>query len=217
MRSITLLLPLALLLMLGSCSSPPKPPTVDESNRRPANSAMAVDLQACKSELYNTQIAMREAQRMAEINSVNEARVAALQQAMASVQARWAALPANTANTANTANSVFMLRFDFGSVRVEVPADLRAALLDSARAAPWVVLRGRTDGEIDNAAEGHIASARAAAVRDYLVSAGVDAHRIHVSHQAVGDHVADNQTPAGRALNRRVEVELYRAVPVALH
>ena len=46
-------------LLLGSCSSAPKPPTVDESNRRPANSAMAIELQACKSDLHNTQIAAR--------------------------------------------------------------------------------------------------------------------------------------------------------------
>ena len=53
-------------------------------------------------------------------------------------------------------------------------------------------------------------------MRDYLMSAGVNASRIRLSHQSVGDHVADNQTSAGRALNRRVEVEVYRAAPVAL-
>lgn len=84
MRSISLLLPISLLLMLGSCSSPPQPPTVDESTRRPANSAMAVELLACKSELHNTRIVARDAERTAEIN-------AALQQALAALQARLAA------------------------------------------------------------------------------------------------------------------------------
>jgi len=41
MRPTSSLIPL--LLVLGSCGSPPKPPTVDESFKRPANSAMAVD------------------------------------------------------------------------------------------------------------------------------------------------------------------------------
>lgn len=209
MRSISLLLPITLLLMLGSCSSPPKPPTVNESTRRPVNSAMAIELQACKSALHNTRLAAREAQRTAETNTVNEERVSALQQAIAITQTRLAA------PSAETANGVFTIHFDFGSTQVVVPADIRQALVESARSAPMLILRGRTDGVVDNVTESRIASARAVAMRDYLVSAGVDASRIHVSHQAVGDHVADNQTPAGRALNRRVEIEVYRALPVA--
>lgn len=210
MRSIILLPLLSLLLTLGSCGSPPKPPTVDESNRRPANLTMAIDLQACKSELHNTRIVARETQRTTEISAANEARVSALQQAIAAVQARLAA------PSADAANSVFTVHFDFGSAEVVVPAEMRAVLVESARAAPLVVLRGRTDGVIDSAADGSIASARAIAMRDYLVSAGVAASRIHLSHQSMGDHVADNRTPAGRALNRRVEVEIYRAAPVAM-
>lgn len=209
MRSISLLL-IAPLLLLGSCSSAPKPPTVDESNRRPANSELAIDLQACKSDLHNTRIVAREAERTAEFNTANEARVSALQRTMASVQARL------TAPSAEAANTIFTIRFEFGSARVVVPDDIRASLIDSASAAPLVVLRGRTDGVINTVAESRIASARAAAVLDYLVSTGVDASRIHVSYQAVGDHVADNQISAGRALNRRVEIEVYRAAPVAV-
>ena len=61
-------LPLAWLvcLLLSSCSSPPKPPTVDESTRRPVNSAMAVDLQTCRSELENTRIVAADSARGAE-------------------------------------------------------------------------------------------------------------------------------------------------------
>ena len=211
MRSnILVKLMIPLLPMLGSCGSAPKPPTVDESNRRPANSAMAIDLQVCQSALHNTRITSREVARAAEINAANEARVSALQRAIAAVQARLAT------STHEAANSIFTIRFDFGSARVVVPAELRAVLLESALAAPLVMLRGRTDGMVDTIAENRIASARAAAVRDYLVSAGVDASRIRLSHQSVGDHVADNQTAAGSALNRRVEVEIYRAAPVAL-
>lgn len=209
MRSIFLPL-ISLSLMLGSCSSPPKPPNVDESTRRPANSALAIDLQTCKSDLHNVRIVARETERTAETNTANEARVSALQRAIASVQARL------TAPSPEAANSIFTIHFDFGSARVVISDDLRTALIESARAAPLVFLRGRTDGVIDTVAESRIASARAAAVRDYLVSVGVDANRIRVSHQSVGDHVSDNQTSAGRALNRRVEIEVYRAAPVAL-
>jgi outer membrane protein OmpA-like peptidoglycan-associated protein len=54
------------------------------------------------------------------------------------------------------------------------------------------------------------------AVRDYLVAAGVDPARIRATYQPAGDHVADNVSAGGRGLNRRVEIELYRALPVAL-
>ena len=199
-------------LLLGSCSSAPKPPTVIESNRRPANSAMAIELQACRSDLHNTQVAAREMQRTAAFNAANEDRMAALQQAISVVQARLAA-PVAGGDTAE-GNRVFTVHFEFGSIQLVVPADVRAALLDQARSAPLIAVRGRTDGVVDSAAQTHIASARAAAVRDYLIGQGVDPGRIRVSHQATGDHVADNQTAAGRARNRRVEIELYRTAPV---
>lgn len=206
MRPTSSLIPL--LLVLGSCGSPPKPPTVDESNKRPANSAMAVDLQVCKSDLQNTRILATESSRLAESAAATLARVSAQQQAIAAVQM---ATPA-----ASPANGVFTVRFGFGSTRVVIPADIASALVETARTAPLVMLRGRTDGATDSAVESRIARERAAAVRDYLVGAGVDAARIRATYQPAGDHAADNSSPAGQGLNRRVEIEVYRALPVAL-
>ncbi len=206
MRPTSSLIPL--LLVLGSCGSPPKPPTVDESNKRPANSAMAVDLQVCKSDLQNTRIVATESSRLAESAAATLARVSTQQQAIAAAQM--------AAPSASPANSVFTIRFGFGSTRIVVPADVASALLESARGAPLVLLRGRTDGATDSAAESRIARERAAAVREYLVGAGVDAARIRATYQPAGDHAADNSSPAGQGLNRRVEIELYRALPVAM-
>ena len=53
-------------------------------------------------------------------------------------------------------------------------------------------------------------------MRDYLVAAGVDPARIRATYQPVGDHVADNGSDSGRSLNRRVEIELYRALPIGM-
>ena len=197
----------ACLLLLGSCSSPPKPLTVDESRKRPANSAAAVDLQVCKSDLQNTRILATESGRVAETVAATSQWVAARQQVVAS-QVR--------PSQAWQANSVFSLRFDFGSSRVVVPADIAAALIDSARAAPLILLRGRTDGSNDSLAESRIARERANAVREYLVSAGVDPARIRATYQPTGDFAVDNASPTGRGMNRRVEVEIYRALPVAV-
>jgi OmpA-OmpF porin, OOP family len=49
---------------------------------------------------------------------------------------------------------------------------------------------------------------RANAVKAYLVSRGIDADRIHPSGRGENDPVASNATTAGRASNRRVEIEV---------
>jgi outer membrane protein OmpA-like peptidoglycan-associated protein len=196
------------LLVLASCSSPPKPPTVDESQKRPVNSQMAVDLQVCKYDLQNTRQMATESGRVAETTAATLANLAARQQILAAMQGAPGQQP--------KANSVFTVRFDFGSTRVVIPADVAATLVEDAKASPLVMLRGRTDGTSDAPAESRIARDRAAAVRDYLVAAGVDPARIRATYQPAGDHVADNASAGGRGLNRRVEIELYRALPVAL-
>jgi outer membrane protein OmpA-like peptidoglycan-associated protein len=196
------------LLLLASCTSPPKPPTVDEAQRRPVNSPMAVELQVCKNDLHNTWLLANESGRRAESAAARLVNLAARQQILAAMQAPAVPPPI-------PANSVFTVRFEFASTQVVIPADAAAALIADARTAPLVLLRGRTDGAIDTLAEGRIARDRAAAVRDYLVAAGVDPARIRATYQPVGDHVADNDSASGRDLNRRVEIELYRALPVA--
>lgn len=196
------------LLVLASCSSPPKPPTVDETEKRPVNSQMAVELQVCKNDLQNTRMMATESGRVAETTAATLANLAARQQILAAMQ--------GPAGQQPKANSVFTVRFDFGSTRVDIPTDVAATLVDDAKASPLVMLRGRTDGNSDAPAESRIARDRAAAVRDYLVAAGVDPARIRATYQPAGDHVADNASAGGRGLNRRVEIELYRALPVAM-
>jgi outer membrane protein OmpA-like peptidoglycan-associated protein len=211
---LTPLIPLIpYLLLLASCSSPPKPPTVDESQKRPVNTQTGVELQVCKNDLHNTRLLATESGRLAESTAATLANIAARQQVLTALQGPAGALPQGSAQQAN---SVFTVRFDFGSTRVVIPADIAAALIEDAKAAPQVLLRGRTDGTKDVPAEGRIARDRAAAVRDYLVAAGVDPARIRVTYQPAGDHVSENDSAGGRRLNRRVEIELYRALPVAL-
>lgn len=202
MRSVLPLLPW--LLAISSCGSPPKPPMVDESLKRPVNSALAVELQVCKHDLQNTRIEAAESARLADSTAAAFERLTASQHRLAATRA------------AQQANSVFTVRFDFGSTRVAVPPDTATALIESARSAPLVLLRGRTDGNTDAPAESRIARERAAAVRDYLVGAGVDPTRIRATYQPTGDHATDNSTSSGRGMNRRVEIELYRTLPIAM-
>jgi outer membrane protein OmpA-like peptidoglycan-associated protein len=192
-------------LTLVACSSPPKPPTVDESQKRPANAQIAVELQACKNDLQNTRIVATESGRLAETTAATLTHMAARQQLLASIQEKAAA------------NSLRIVHFAFNSTQVSIPTAEASALVEEAKVAPLVLLRGRTDGTADTSAESRIAQARANAVRDYLVASGVDPTRIRTTHQPSGDHLADNRDPQGRNLNRRVEIEVYRTLPIAQH
>lgn len=53
---------------------------------------------------------------------------------------------------------------------------------------------------------------RAEAVKDYLVSQGIDSNRIYIASRGEQDPIADNATAEGRAQNQRVEIEV-KAVP----
>lgn len=193
-----------LLLLAASCSSPPRPPAVDESLRRPVNRPAMVELQTCRHELHN-----------ARLFSAEQAAVHAHEDATrGQLRAMQALLESSTAQAQPGRNELFRVRFGFASTAVAMPPEVAGVLLPKAKAAPLLVLKGRTDGTVDSAAEARVARGRAIAVRSYLVAAGVDPARIRVTYQPTGDFVGDNTTPEGRAANRRVDVEVYSALPI---
>ena len=226
---------LASALLIGACSTPPQPPAVQESRRRPANTALAVELQACRSELHNSRIDAAEAARRADHAMAIADRMVALQQAIelirpmspapaptptpaasqvpAASSAPTACPPVTSEVLLPSANRIYTVQFEHGSSRVSLPPEVLSALLAQARQAPLVMLRGRTDGTHDVAVEVRIARERAMAVKAHLVAAGLDASRIRTTWQPTGDHAADNGTPDGQARNRRVEIEVYAALP----
>lgn len=199
MSRVLALLPV--LMLVGSCQSPPKPTSVDESTKRPANSTPAIQLQGCRSELQNNRIRMAES-----IRSADAARAVASQFERRS--AAWEA-----AASASQRNAIHTLLFAFGSARIEIDHASADRLVEEARSAPLVLLRARTDGKSPSAAETRVARERADAVQAWLVRAGVQPAHIRTTWQPVGDYAADNALPGGRALNRRVEVEIYHAAP----
>jgi len=199
MRIAALICPV--FLALGSCTSPPKPPGVDPTTRRPVNVVAEVELQVCRGELQNTRILASETTRRAET-----ARSSALRLAEN-------AHLACSRRSDTGSNAVYTILFPFAGTEVVVPPSLASELLDHARQAELIVARGRTDGDVETAAESRVARERANAARTYLVQAGIDPARIRTSYQPVGDHAASNGTAAGRALNRRVEIEVYSALP----
>jgi len=114
-----------------------------------------------------------------------------------------------------------------GGLRLMVPAangfesasaDLRPEL-ESSLAALVPPLKARMDlnaeilGHTDSIGrEGYnmlLSRQRARAVRDYLMNAGIDAMRLSADGRGETEPVADNGTPEGRSLNRRVEIRLF--------
>jgi OOP family OmpA-OmpF porin len=71
-----------------------------------------------------------------------------------------------------------------------------------------VKITGHTDNVGSHDYNMKLSKRRAQAVRDYLVSIGVDASKMEVDGEGETQPVADNSTREGRAKNRRVEIEV---------
>lgn len=69
-----------------------------------------------------------------------------------------------------------------------------------------VKIVGHTDSVGSDGVNGPLSVNRAIATRDYLVDRGVAASRISVDGRGAHEPVGDNNTVAGRASNRRVEI-----------
>lgn len=86
-------------------------------------------------------------------------------------------------------------------------------MADFLRARPTTValIVGHADDRGDAAANYRLAEQRAAAVRSYLVVRGIDPERLTAVSRGEDDPLRDNQTQAGRAGNRRVEILVQKA------
>ncbi|MGZ3236045.1 MAG: OmpA family protein [Burkholderiaceae bacterium] len=71
-----------------------------------------------------------------------------------------------------------------------------------------ILATGHTDSAGSAVLNEKLSVKRAEAVKTYLVSKGVDAHKIKIAGKGETQPVASNKTAAGRAQNRRVEIEI---------
>ena len=103
------------------------------------------------------------------------------------------------------------ISFDSGSH--EIRPGLRPVLDQFAQGlaqqpAMEVRIVGHTDNTGSEAVNNPLSVNRAQSARDYLVSRGVSASRITIDGRGEREPIADNQTEAGRARNRRIEIFL---------
>jgi len=99
-----------------------------------------------------------------------------------------------------------LFEFDAASMRPTSVSILNRAAVLLKRSTRPIMIEGHTDnvGPLDYNTT--LSQARANAVGDALVARGVPAARIKTKGMAYLEPVASNDTPEGRALNRRVEI-----------
>ena len=189
---------LGLAVAISACSSPPKAPTVDDSNKRPVNVSEAVNLQMCRSELSAAKAVLTET-----LNESQRQIAAAMRQAASS-----------STQVAPVPNQVFVIHFALGSAEFNLPADQQTKLIEQARNAKFIVIRGRTDALADSLGETRLAQRRSEAAYSYLMrSVKLPPSGIRLSWQGAGDRAAAGENGVERQANRRVEIELYQAKP----
>jgi outer membrane protein OmpA-like peptidoglycan-associated protein len=101
-----------------------------------------------------------------------------------------------------------VVKFDDNSAEVQVDEGILENLGQAARAANRIYLHGHTDAYVASEAGTELAIQRAVEVRRLLISLKTEPQRIRMFYRGAGDFVANNSTPEGKALNRRVEIEL---------
>lgn len=99
--------------------------------------------------------------------------------------------------------------FDKATLKPEARAKMDD-LVDKTKgiALEVVIAVGHTDSIGANAYNQKLSTARANAVKDYLVSKGIEKNRVYTEGKGENQPVADNTTREGRAKNRRVEIEV---------
>ena len=105
--------------------------------------------------------------------------------------------------------------FDRDSIRPEYRNDIES-LAEFMKTYPSVTttVEGHTDSVGSDSYNQNLSERRANSVREALISEGVDSSRVSSVGYGEARPIADNETDAGRAMNRRVEAEVEAEVEV---
>ena len=174
---------LSSVLLLGACTSPPRPPVVDGSNRQAINTVESAEVIALLAQSRNQS---RLEQARSAVDPVT-------------LQTVPPPVPSHT----------FSIHFPYNNTKFSLSTDDAAQLLPLLSNARRVEIRGRTDGPRPSAADEKIALNRALAAQRFLIGQGVSPAIISVNYVSAGDYVADNSVAVGRSKNRRVDIEVF--------
>ncbi|MEO0465522.1 MAG: OmpA family protein [Pseudomonadota bacterium] len=105
--------------------------------------------------------------------------------------------------------TLYGIRFDLDSATLRSDSTqtleaLREALISEP---DWrIMIEGHTDSQGADAYNLELSASRAASVKSWLMEQGIDAGRLETVGKGENEPEADNDTPQGRALNRRVVI-----------
>ncbi|MFN0183175.1 MAG: OmpA family protein [Aquabacterium sp.] len=104
----------------------------------------------------------------------------------------------------------YVRTFGTDETRFTLDAAGRTSLLAVAAESPAIQIQGATDSAVADLPNQQVAQARATQARQLLIEAGIESSKIRTRVFAAGYFAAPNDTPEGRAQNRRVEIIFYR-------
>lgn len=180
MRKLVVVVSLA---ALTACSSPPKPPTVDGTDRENINSPQTMENLALRLKLEQAQQKLKERPTAPVVVKVTP--------------------PAPPSRTVT-------VNFPHNDTHFRPSGYQLAELMPLLGKAARVEVRGRTDARTPSEADAKIAMQRAQSAQRFLISQGVPASIISINYVSAGDYASDNETNIGRSLNRRVDIEVFR-------
>jgi outer membrane protein OmpA-like peptidoglycan-associated protein len=181
-----------------------------ESKARREAAALAAQEKAREEARHQAEIALEEA-RQREQQAAREATAAEAAKAKADFTARLnRALPTRATDRGIVAE-ISGVQFATGAATLN-PGAREALARFSGIVVTYPELRFKVEGHTDNTGSYEtnktLSLQRAVSVRDYLISQGVDASTVEVEGLGPDRPAADNETTAGRAQNRRVEIVL---------
>jgi outer membrane protein OmpA-like peptidoglycan-associated protein len=150
-------------------------------------------------------LALREQQLMAAIAAYADAEQRA-QQALAALE-ELASVRQQNGETIVTISGEVLFEYNQAELRSTARQRL-LAVAEALRANPnaEIVIEGHTDAVGSDSFNEQLSQRRADAVRRFLVSEGIEAHRVRAIGRGEDEPIAENETPDGRANNRRVEI-----------
>jgi outer membrane protein OmpA-like peptidoglycan-associated protein len=107
----------------------------------------------------------------------------------------------------SAAAALIRVSFPTGSTQFKPSKHIELQIIESAKDAEIINIRGYTDSRIPGPADPKISLGRALAAKNFFVNKGIEDSKIKVSSVPAGDFLAPNNFSKGRALNRRVEIE----------
>lgn len=149
----------------------------------------------------------REAQKLAAAKAANDAdSKTALTTALANAESAGAKV-----ETRGDSISVTFENVNFETAKAEIPASFESTLKGIAdalvkRPDAKVVVTGHTDSTGPQGFNMNLSTMRALSVKTFLVNEGLSRDRVDTEGLGPTKPIASNDTPQGRAMNRRVEI-----------